>query len=121
MGYRSDIAIQFINQEEANKFIRTYAKHPREIHGEKIKNLGYFTEYNEPEHVNEFGEVSYFWQDVKFYLNYPDVKAMVKTLESNKFTCIFIRIGEDEDDEKRHFGQDVIKKPISIPVIRHWR
>ena len=44
------------------------------------------------------GSVVYYWREFKFYNYFPEVHAMTDVLETNEYSAIFIRIGEDFGD-----------------------
>ena len=112
MGYRSDTAVQFINQAEADRFIKVYEKL---LAVEKHQESSLF-KFVDKTTINPFGEVTYHWDWLKFYPEFPEVKAFEDTLATDDFTCIFIRIGEDYDDiEYKEYGDIVgFSEPIYI-------
>ena len=134
MGYRSNFAIQFINQKEADRFIQVYEKHYNELvnsaryenfwadkigfHKYEVETYSLFYDDYEPDYINEFEEVTYYWEARKFYTDYyPWIDALVDVLETNDFSCIFIRTGDDEGDiENKKFGPTMIREPIFLTI-----
>ena len=113
MGYTSNVALQFPNKEEQAKFEREY------IDCGEARAKDFYNLFNHADEVikNEFGEVTYCWDWIKFYPEFPEVNALTDTLETNKYNCIFIRLGEDyEDVEHKCYGWDSKQwtKPIYI-------
>ena len=111
MGYRSDTAVQFINQAEADRFIKAYEELLEETKHQE-DSLFKFAKVS----TNPFGEVTYYWDWIKFYPEFPEVDAFEETLSSDEYTCIFIRIGEEFDDiEYKEYGDIVgFSEPIYI-------
>ena len=111
MGYRSDTAVQFINQAEADRFIKAYEELLEETKHQE-DSLFKFSKVS----TNSFGEVTYYWGWIKFYPEFPEVDAFEETLSSDEYTCIFIRIGEEFDDieyeDYRHTAQ--FNEPIYV-------
>ena len=111
MGYRSDTAVQFINQEEADRFIKIY----EELLAEKEHQGSSLFKFAKVS-TNPFGEVTYYWDWLKFYPEFPEVDAFEETLSRDEYTCIFIRIGEEYGDiEYKEYGNIVgFSEPIYI-------
>ncbi len=113
MGYRSDVAVQFINQAEADKFIDAYNK---ELEERKPTYCNLFNMVDEKV-VNKFGEVIYHWKQLKFYGSYPEIGIFQNLILSEEYVCLFIEIGEEYDDfmydglhNRRYFNQPIYPK-----------
>lgn len=115
MSYRSDFALQFVTEKVANDFIASYEKKLAELFEESkkpdsflntfssiecsedyVKEFSYFNRSQKT--IQEKGSVVYYWSGVKFYDYFPEVQAMTDVLETNEYSAIFIRIGEETGD-----------------------
>ena len=95
MGYRSDVtvAVMFNTKEDLITF-RTKHKILGGISDQEITNL------NVIEYKDKVVAFAYY-ESVKWYDGYEDVKAVMQMLEDaqeNKFSTMFIRIGEETAD-----------------------
>jgi hypothetical protein len=89
MGYRSEVAV-VIKKEVYETFVNGLSE-------EDKKNIGELLQDAE-KHENEYA-VLLRWQDIKWYLDYNDVGAFMKSLENlDEDDYLFVRIGDDMDD-----------------------
>ena len=117
MGYRSTLAIAFKK--------KAFYDHV----GSAIKD------FKDCDTIQETSDtVTFFWEDVKWYEDYEDVKSVMGVLDKLEIEDYgYLRIGEDDDDTERlgsphdfelycsrtisldYCGEEVLKKDFFAP------
>lgn len=89
MGYRSEVAVA-VKKECYEALVAGYSD-------ESKKNIEELISYGE-KHENEYG-ILLHWQDIKWYSDYDDIAAFMKSLKNiDDKDWYMIRIGDDSDD-----------------------
>jgi len=89
MGYRSEVAV-VIKKEVYETFVNGFSEKDKQDIASLIK---YAEEYQ-----NEYA-VLLNWQDIKWYPDYEDVRAVMSSLDNlSGDDYFFVRIGDDSDD-----------------------
>ena len=106
MGYRSQVALA-LKKETYHKHEKTLAPHLKDC-----DNI----------HQTE-GAYYFYWNDVKWYESYEDVKTITKVIDNLDWEeYAFIRVGDDDDDvlyEGDHINFEIyVSRSIDIPTTK---
>lgn len=97
MGYRSNIALALSEKGKADVKNNLHSADVSEETRQEVERL--FSNANQHLCDADTGSEAWYWSDVKWYLDFPDVKFIENILpEIDEEEYYFVRIGESFDD-----------------------